>query len=163
MRATINSTKHYVQFTQFAVASASVATHVHVDAVAIAAVSNPDEVREGAVIKAVFIELWLLSDTNASNSYVVTVEKTSGSEIVPTLSEMSTLMSYRNKKNILFTSQGLVGENGSTNPTPVLRQWIKIPKGKQRFGRLDSLRVNIAAIGATALEGCSFSTYKEYY
>lgn len=160
MLAPISSIKHYVQFTEFNVASATVSTKVLVNAVA--APANPEDCKEGSVVKAVFIELWLLADTNAVSSFVCTVDKAVGTQAVPSFTNMTTLNSYNNKKNILFTSQGLLGENGSTNPTPVLRQWIKIPKGKQRQGLSDEIRLNIAAIGATQITGCSFATYKEY-
>ncbi len=163
MRAPIIATKHYVQFTEFSVASGTVTEREFVTAVAIQNVDTPSEVQEGSVIKACFIELWLVSNDSINvGSFVVTVEKVIASDSIPTLSEMSTLNSYRNKKNILFTSQGILGSEQNANPTPVLRQWIKIPRGKQRFGVNDQMHVHIAAIGTSALSGCSFMTYKEY-
>ncbi len=162
MKPLIHSTKHYVQFTQFTVTTATVTEQILANAVAVTNKNISIEVEEGSSIKAVFIELWLLSfNSTAEATYVVTVEKTQSDLAVPSLSDMTTLFAYDNKKNILFTSQGLLGEK-TTNPTPVLRQWLKIPKGKQRMGLGDQIRVNIAAIGAQDVLGCSFSTYKEY-
>ncbi len=161
MKAPISSTKHYVQFTEFAVASASVTTNLLIDAVAVVDKNTPAEVEEGSIIKAVYIELWLLASQSTPGSFVVILEKQNGGISNPGFSNMTTLGDYRNKKNILYTTQGLLAENNS-NPTPVMRQWFKIPKGKQRFGLDDQLKVQIAAIGAESIDGCSFATYKEY-
>ncbi len=163
MRPVIVSTKHYIQFTEFNVASAAVSERVLAQAVAVKNKDIPDEVEEGAIVKAVFIELWLSTDAAAaSGSFVVIVEKVEGSQAAPSLSEMTSLNAYSNKKNILFTSQGILAGESHGNPTPVLRQWLKIPKGKQRMGLTDQIRMNVAAIGADQLVGCSFATYKEY-
>ncbi len=162
MRPVLTSTKHYVQFTQFTVATTAVLTQTIIDAVAVDQKNALNEVNEGSIVKAVFLEYWLLSDANAFGSFVLTVEKTVGGESAPILSEMTTLGAYKNKKNVLFTSQGLIADGTAGNPTPVLRQWIKIPKGKQRFGFDDALRVNIAGIGTETINGCAFATYKEY-
>ncbi len=162
MRPIIHSVKHYIQFTEFNVSSGSVSEHLYADAVPVTDVSSNQEVQEGSSIKAIFIELWLTTDSSTSGTFVVTVEKTQQNAPIMTFSEMTTLNFYDNKKNILFTSQGILAGEGSGNPTPVLRQWIKIPKGKQRFGHRDQLRMNIASIGSAQLVGCSFATYKEY-
>lgn len=163
MKAPIHSTKHYVQFTEFSTASLTVTEQVHAHSVPVVDKNAPAEVEEGTLIKAVFVELWLVSnDTPNVGSFVVIYEKMESNATPPSLTEMTTLNNYNNKKNILFTSQGILGGETVANPTPVLRQWIKIPKGKQRMGLGDELRLNIAAIGASALSGCSFATYKEY-
>lgn len=165
MRAPISSIKHIIQHTQFIVTSLAVTTNLEVNAVNTAGVSAPNTVVEGSVIKAVYIELWLLSDETEVSSYVLTVEKAIGAQGDPTFTQMTTLDAYVNKKNVLYSSQGLLaGGSGSStgNPTPVLRQWIKIPKGKQRFGLFDRLKVNIAAIGAADIEGCGLTIYKSY-
>ncbi len=162
MRPPINATKHYVQFSEFNVASATVTERLFARAVAGPSSDTPAEVVEGAVIKAVFIELWLSTDASTTGSFVVTVEKIQKGAGTPSLTEMLALHAYPDKKNILFTSQGILAGEASGNPTPVLRQWIKIPKGKQRFGLADEFRMNIAAIGSAQLVGCSFATYKEY-
>ncbi len=91
----------------------------------------------------------------------MTIEKAVSGIIAPTFTNMTTLDSYANKKNVLFTTQGILGEN-SANPTPVFRGWIKIPRGKQRFGLDDRLRLNIAAIGAADIIGCGLTVYKSY-
>ncbi len=163
MRPVISSEKHYVQNTEFNTASGAVTTISYAIGVHVQDKDLPTEVVEGASVKAVFIELWLQSDVDAvTASYVVIVEKALGTVIPPTFTNMTTLNAYLNKKNILFTSQGLLADQTSGNPTPVLRQWIKIPRGKQRMGLGDKIRLNIAAIGTSAVTGCTFCTYKSY-
>ncbi len=159
MKPVINSRKHYVQFTEFVVASAGVATHTYVNAREIQNVSANSEVVEGNVVKAIFLEYWLSSNVTGNTSFVMIVEKAPSGTVAPTFSNLTTLDAYGNKKNILFTSQGLLPGNGD-NPVPILRQWFKIPKGKQRMGFKDQLRVSIAALGTNAVLGCGFGTYK---
>ncbi len=161
MRPPIISRKHLVQFTEFTVPSLDVGTQVAAKAVAIQDVNANFEVMEGAVIKAIFIELWILGAASNQSSFVLIVEKSVGDQPNPSLTDLTNLDSYDNKKNILFTSQGLIAPS-SANPTPVLRQWIKIPKGKTRFGLDDELKLHIAAIGGQALQGCGLHIYKEY-
>ncbi len=165
MRAVISSRKHYVQFTEFTVASATVTSHTYVQGVNPSAVNANFEVEEGSIVKAIYLEYWLQGDETAVGSFVFTVEKQQASIGPPTFSQMTTLDAYPNKKNVLFTSQGLIAAgsgSSSGNPSPILRQWIKIPKGKQRFGLQDKIIVNIAALGASAIVGCAFGTYKDY-
>ncbi len=161
MRAPIVSRKHIVQKSEFSVVSASVTSQIIVRSVAIQDVDILTEVQEGSVIKAVYIEMWLLGKGAIQSTFVVILEKVPAGAAAPTFTQMTTLDAYPNKKNILFTSQGLVGDLDS-NPTPVLRQWLKIPKGKQRFGLEDELRLNIAALGANDLNGCGLFIYKSY-
>ncbi len=160
MRAPITSRKHYVQHTITTVASATVDTNSEIFAVPLQDADAPNEVPEGSVIKAIFLEYWLIGTFN-EGSFVLMVEKSQSNLGQPTFTEMTTLDAYENKKNVLFVSQGLISEDGA-NPTPVLRQWIKIPKGKQRFGVRDAIRVSIAAIGTDAVMYCGFATYKAY-
>ncbi len=165
MKAPISSKKNIVQHTQFVVNSGTVTTLTDVNAVAVANVTNSGDIEEGSLVKAIFIELWLLSDTTEISSFVVIVEKAPLGHSGPLIAQMTTLNSYFNKKNVLFTSQGLLaGGQGSSsgNPTPVLRQWIKIPKGKQRFGLDDHLNIAIAGIGAADIEGCGLTIFKSY-
>ncbi len=162
MRAPIVSRKHIVQHTQFTIPSGTVTTHDDVHAVAAQNVDTAFEIEEGSLVKAVFIEMWLLSDANTVDSLVLMVEKSQSANVAPSFTNMTTLDAYENKKNIFYTTQGLTAENGTGNPTPFIRQWIKIPKGKQRFGLQDKLRVNIAAIGVGAIEGCGLTIFKSY-
>ncbi len=162
MQATINSTKHYVHHTVFTVAVGTVTKNLDVNAVALSAVTNANDVRAGSVLKAIFVELWIVcNDANNNASFLIAVEKASGGQPDMTFAQSVNLMAYPNKKNVLYTTQGLIGQQ-SNNAIPIIRQWIPIPKGKQRFGADDEFRVNISALVAT-LEVCGITIYKEYY
>ena len=160
MKAPISSRKHYVQHTEFTVNSGTVTNQDIIVASAIQSVDTPSEVVEGSIVKAVYIERWLRGFTN-DTSMVLTVEKSPSGRGPATFTDMSTLDAYTNKKNVLYTTQGLVAEN-TQNAIPFVRQWIKIPKGKQRFGLGDRLRVNVAVIGSSNLLGCGLDIFKSY-
>jgi len=74
------------------------------------------------------------------------------------------LHDYPNKKNLFKTSQGLLGDANS-NAVPIFREWIAIPKGKQRIGLGDTLVFNLAALGEMDqdVEVCGLVIYKEYF
>ncbi len=163
MLAPINSVKHYVQFANSTVSSGSALTVTIVDAVA----KNTDrtttaQVEEGSKITAVYIECWLngigATDTTQQN---IVIMKLPGGSTAMSYSNMLNMPAYENKKNILFASQGNIGAAGNQS-IPVFRGWLKIPKGKQRFGLGDSLLLIGAATGQSILL-CMFATFKEYY
>ncbi len=160
MRAVIHSKKHFVQVSLETVAAGAINTHVIMDAVEPAAVSDTDEIVEGASVKAVFVEDWLRTADTAGGSFVYIIEKASGGINNPTAVEMAALGDYNNKKNILFTSMGLLNDQDA-DATPVMRGWVKIPKSKQRFGLGDQLRITIFA-QSLDVHRCGFQTYKEY-
>ncbi len=160
MKAPIVSRKHIVQHTKTSIASAGTATQEEIRTVHLQDVGANNEVSEGSVVKAIFLEYWLLAEFGPG-SFVLIVEKAQGLQANPTFTNMTTLDAYPNKKNVLFISQGLLPDDAA-NPMPVLRQWIKIPKGKQRFGFGDKLRVTIAAIDTDGVEFCGFAVYKDY-
>ncbi len=119
-----------------------------------------NEVAEGSAIKAVYVELWLIGGT-ADQFFTITLEKVPGAGNVQTFTESTNLFAYVNKKNILYTTQGLAPNDGVGQPVPVIRQWFKIPKGKQRWGLNDNLNLNIASRGDGTITVCGFFTYKE--
>ncbi len=162
MKPPINSIKHIVQHTQTTVASASVTSLADAKGRAFqSSVNSADDIVQGTVIKAIYIELWILGNSTAETSFVIMFEKSPGGQADPTFTEMSTLDAYPNKKNVLYCTQGLVGDN-ATNAVPVYRGWIKIPKGKQRFGLNDDFKINIASLGATGVDFCGLTIYKGY-
>ncbi len=160
MRAPITSVKHYVQFTQFTTAVGAITPKTVCVGTKLASVTNPDDVIEGSVIKAVYVEFWIMSDDATNSTFQLNVEKSSEQMSAMTFANSILLHEYSNKKNVLYSTQGLVSQVGSV-PAPVIRSWIKIPKGKQRFGLGDKLKVNISAI-TNGLIGCGQVVYKEY-
>ncbi len=160
MKPVIHSQKHYVQQSRSSRATVSTGAIDIIEAVSSADKNLVDEVVEGAVVKAVFVEMWILDSSN-DGSFVISLEKVPAMAGNPNFSEMNALGTYQNKKNVLYVTQGLTPNNGVGNPMPIIRQWFKIPKGKQRFGLGDELVLNIANNGLNDLEFCGFFTYKE--
>ncbi len=158
----INSAKHLVQFTGGAASVAAAAAVVYelVEAVHVVDKNLAKEVEAGSVIKAVFIELWLYNDTDTEGNFIVTIEKASGDAPDPTFTNLTILNGYLNKKNILYTTEGLSSTNKGS-PIPVIRSWVKIPKGKQRFGLGDKLKLSLASQTGGAVH-CGIAIYKEY-
>ncbi len=162
MLAPINSVKHYVQKENATVASGAREGVVLIDATAAPATSATSDVKEGSIVKAAFIELWVKSNASAGTDtkFQFQLEKVPAGQVGISFTQMNNLSAYDNKKNTLFYSQGVLGDL-TTQAIPVVRQWFKIPKGKQRFGLGDRLIMNITATGAE-INTCGFSTYKEY-
>ncbi len=159
----INTTKHILNHPVFSVASAAITEIVEINATPVQSVTNANDVRSGAVIKAIYIEAWIHSgnDTSAA-TFAITVEKRKGGQSPMTVAQSLNMMAYPNKSNILYTTQGIVGAGNTTNPVPILKQWIAIPKGKQRFAFDDELVVNYHSI-SVGISVCGVTIYKEYY
>ncbi len=159
MKSPIDSIKHIVQFTPTGVASGANASMVMVDALARgSAIGTTADVIEGAVVKAIYVEIWVKND-NPNFAINAVALKMPGGIAFPTVSEMSNLDSYANKKNIFVIHQGLAPSGDQV--MPVYREWIRIPKGKQRFGLGDRFGVRILYTGSAG-DFCGFATYKEY-
>lgn len=160
MKNIIQSHKHIRQDT---VASVTVGAIANID-VAVAT-QNPTRststhVDVGSIIKAIFVEYWIQSTDASTSSSIITVEKIVSSSPAMTYANSVALHNYPNKNNVFHTSMGLIADNNA-NPQPLIRQWIKIPKGKQRMSVGDKLRVNISGISA-GVNYCGQCTYKEY-
>ncbi len=162
MVAPINTVKHYVTQVDVVIATGVILNHAAINAVVAPATANTNEVREGAIVKAIYIERWLSGDeATVPSQFVLTVEKKRVTELAMTFAQSLVLQAYPNKKNILYTTQGVLTTTKlGGNTVPVIRQYILIPKGKQRFGLGDQLFVNIAFV--TSGHACGIETYKEY-
>ncbi len=160
MKPIIHSTKHYVQQSRSQVATVTIGKIDLALSVESTTANLTDEVVEGASIRAVYVELWIL-DTANDGSFVISLEKLPGGLAAMNFTNSNSLGTYANKRNLLYVTQGLSPNNGVGNPVPIIRQWFKIPKGKQRFGLGEKLRINITNNGLNDLEFCGFSIYKE--
>ncbi len=161
MKPIIHSQKHYVQISRSSVATVARNVEQLIKAVAVANKDAVDEVVEGAIVKAVYIELWVLNTGN-DGSHIVTLTKNNNNDNGPNFTQMNSLGTYAEKKNVLYTQQGLDPNDATSQPVVVTKQWHKIPKSKQRFGLGDVLNLNIANNSAQGLDYCGFATYKEY-
>ncbi len=162
MRPTINSKKHFVQVSLANIAAGTITKLSIADAVPVSGITGADEVREGASIKACYVEMWVTSDDVTQSSGILTLEKKPAQTPAMTAAQSGSLDTYPNKKNILTTHMGLFSPKTGSNPIPVFRGWYKIPKGKQRFGFDDQLILNVHA-QSDGLNICGFFVYKEYY
>ncbi len=161
MRPTINTEKHVVQFSLFAVASGAITNLLLAVGKQTVAAATREEVREGSKIANVYIEMWVSSDDAASGSVIVTLERLTGGQGLMSTADSAALDSYDNKKHVLHTVMGLTPSNVQY-PMAVLKGWFKIPKGMQRFGQEDQLRLNIHG-QSNGISGCGFAIYKEQY
>ncbi len=160
MKAVIHSTKHIVQFP-----INQIATGVRENLTIIVARENTaanlaNEVVEGSVIKAVYVEMWLQNQSNLGH-FVAILEKVQAGLAGASFTDLGNLFAYVNKKNIFNTQEGLTANDAVQGPIPILRQWFKIPKGKQRFGLGDSLVLSISNPSSSSLDRCGVMIYKE--
>ncbi len=158
MRPRVSVKKHFFQSSLFSIASGAITPFEFAKTV-VAPAAADNEIQEGAIISAIYIEYWLSSDDAASGSAIVTLEKRIGSSTAMTAAESAALIAYDNKKNVLHTFMGLMPSNVQY-PMAAIKGWFKIPKGKQRFGLGDKLVLNIHG-QSNGLAGCGFAIYKE--
>ncbi len=161
VRPMVHSTKHYVQFGITSITTGLLDPIRIAVAVESTQVNQADEIAEGSKIKACYFELWLQNEGNLGE-FIMTISKNPENGNGPTFAQQAALFTYTNKKNVLYTTQGLTSNDGISGPVNVIRGWIKIPKSKQRFGLGDTLFMNISNVSANDLLRCGFATYKEY-
>ncbi len=162
MKPIINSVKHIVQRSLETVQEQT-RTNILIAVALDAQATAPTHVAVGAVVKAVWFELWFMGESAQPCTATWIIEKVPNADPVATQTELQNLHDYTNKRNILKMGQGLIGDS-NTNPIPIIREWVKIPRGKQRFALGDSLQFTISAVGEAdnGLELCGFALYKEY-
>ncbi len=161
MRPKVHVEKHVFQVSLFSVASGAITGLVPCAAKQTVTAANAAHIREGSTVSAIYVEMWLTSDDTAAGTAIVTLEKREGAQPQMTTTESAALDAYDNKKNVLHTFMGLLGPN-TQYPMAVIKGWIKIPKGKQRFGIEDKLVLNIHG-QSNGVSGCGFFIYKEQY
>ncbi len=162
MKAVINSVKHIVQRSLAVIQEQTVGGFVVATALK-AEPTGPTHVVVGAVIKAIYIELWLLGESSQPCTTTWCLEKNINGASSASQTQMQNLEDYTNKRNILKMGQGTIGDS-NTNPIPIIREWVKIPKGKQRMAEGDAWNFSVSCVGDAdnGLEICGFALYKEY-
>ncbi len=159
MRPVVHSQKHYVQ-QSLATVTGGTNNQIFIAKTVAVSSTNADEVIEGAIIKAVFVEMWIRSTEASPGTVLVSLVKTPDNSNF-TFADSVALDGYTNKKNILYHTQGLTNDN-SADAIPFVRGWYKIPKTKQRFGLGDRLVLNISSQAIIDNIICGFMIYKEY-
>ncbi len=160
VRPVIHSVKHYVQYSIATVTGGVVTSNNIVKSVAVDAVDQVDEVAEGSIIKAVYFELWIRSGSTTGSSGQAIIYKKVGDATHPSATDMAALGDWDNKKNVLYTTMGLFNDQDA-DAQIIYKGWVKIPKGKQRFGLGDILAFAVYTPTIDA-QICGFATYKEY-
>ncbi len=159
MRAPIQSLKHYVQMS-LATAAAGAAVNTIIVLAAETVGASAANVRIGAIVKAIYVELWVRGETN-QGAFQVAIGKASAGDAGPTFTEIGNMHDFNQKNNVFYFSQGL-STDSNTFPTPVYKGWIKIPKGKQRMALGERWYIVVAGL-ALAVEFCGTVIYKEYF
>ena len=152
----VHTEKHYVATNGSA--NANVATH---RSIASETATGRSQVVVGSHVKNIFLEYWIASSdatVTAGDSFNFMVYKLVAGDAVPSSTELNDPASWTNRKNIFHYSRGLV--SSVQMPIPVIRSWIKIPRGKSRIGAGDQIMVSFS--GNKAYGYCGFATYKEY-
>ncbi len=160
VRPMVHSIKHYVQVSIQTASTNIVKNNSIVNAVARDANDQVFEVDEGCSIKAVYVEMWIRASGAAGTSGQMIIYKRSADTSNPSITDMAALGDWDNKKNILYTTQGLFPDK-LTIPMVLFKGWIRIPKSKQRFGLGDSLQM-ATFCPTDDCHMCGFFTYKEY-
>ena len=161
MRPVINSQKRIVQTTITNIPAGTVANLVLAHAKQDPTASAPQDVAVGSVIKAIYLEYWFLGDGQQPPTMTTFLAKYPGGVGQIDTADMTNLNGWNNKKNIFELHQGIVGD-ANTNPVPMFRHWIKIPKGKQRFGLDDRLILSTKSIITDNVELCGVTIFKVY-
>ncbi len=160
VRPTINSEKHIVQI-GFNNADIGTTTTQNLVQVVQGATAGAREVRVGAVVKAIYIELWFQGEGMTTGTSIAILEKAITGLDPPSTLEMLDLHDYANKKNIIFTHQGLSSDQ-NTNAVPIMRGWYNIPKGKQRMSLGDRWDLQFLA-QVDGFNFCGLAIFKEYF
>ncbi len=161
MKAPIHSDKHYFQVSLTNVVTGVTLESIIIQAVEGSVAAGVNQVVEGALVKAVYGEMWAIG-SSSNQFFTAAIIKLPGGALSPVTANMAALGTYTNKKNVLYTTQGLASNDGIAMPLPIFKQWFKIPKGKQRFGLGDELVFVLASRGSATITICGFFTYKEY-
>ncbi len=160
VKPTINSRKHIVQQALASITGVNISTNAAIEAIE-GARSTPTEVAEGAEVKAFWLEMWCQNSAPAIGSFTFIVYKNPGGSNNPASADLAALHDWDNKKNILYTTQGLLPGN-EEQILNIYKGWIKIPKGKQRFGLGDKLQYTFRNNTTDDLNFCGVIIYKEY-
>ncbi len=161
MKSIIHSIKHPVQITLSTSTTGATTVITICDAVNATVANTVTEVKEGSTIKAVWLEMWTIGSISNQFFTAIFAKLPSGLGNIAQ-ADMVDLYNYENKKNIFYTTQGLASNDGIAGPHLLYKGWIKIPKGKQRFGLGDRLQFALSSRGSDDIIWCGLALYKEY-
>ncbi len=163
MKTIIQSKKHILQISQSAITQGAVLI-TNVASAIEGAPTTPTTISEGAIVKAVWVEMWLNNDSaTLVGSFTAGFYKNPGDANPINATTAAALHDWSNKKNLFYTTQGLAPATDSALML-LYKGWIKIPKGKQRMGLGDKLQFFVRNNNATAvdIDICGLFIFKEY-
>ncbi len=163
MRPIVQSKKHIVQTSLTNIAQGAIFNITIVNSIE-GSSTTPEAVNEGAIVKAVWVEMWLQNDSAAIvGTFTAGFYKLPGTATALTAVTAAALHDYANKKNIYYYTQGLA-PNENAGILPLFKGWIKIPKGKQRMGLGDKLIFFVRNNNPSAIDVniCGGFLFKEY-
>ncbi len=160
MRARVKTKKHFFQKTLTPVTGGMTDVSSFLVSVETTVANSAFEVAEGAIVSAFYAEIWVIGQS-VDAFFTAIIAKLPGGVGNVLQADLVDLFAYDNKKNILYTTQGLASNDGIAGPIPILRQWFKVPKSKQRFGLGDRLQFAISSRGSNEVTICGFFMYKE--
>jgi len=159
MRTPIQSVKHIQTFVGVEVVAANTNQLTLLTSVQ-DYTGNANQVPVGAVVKAVYIELWCAASGNTQGNLNLNFEKLSGTSSTMNHADALALNDYANKNNVLYITQGLTPDTNA-NPVPFMRGWFKVPKGMQRMALGNKLVVNMSAL-VENFNLCGLVIFKHY-
>ncbi len=160
MRPRVKTKKHFVQVTLSTATTGTTNVETFLTSVETTLANANIECAEGSIVTAFYAEIWAIG--SVSNQFFTAVlAKLPGGVGNVLQADLVDLYAYDNKKNILHTTQGLASNDGIAGPYPLVKQWFKIPKGKQRMGLGDKLQFAISSRGSDDIIYCGFFLWKE--
>ncbi len=153
----INSVKNIVDITNLGVAAATVS----IDTIATGVndyVGGGVEVPIGAKVSSVYLFVQIQQD--AVNSNVDWYIWKGPGNIAGTMPVPGATGGNINRKYILHEEKGIPGPVNNGSPPLTFRGVIRIPRGRQRFGEADSMRIH--SRGAAVYNVCFKAIYKFY-
>jgi len=159
LRPVIQTRKHIVQIALASITGVGSTTITLSQAIE-GAHATSIQVSEGSQVRAVYVELWLAQSAANIGSFTGILFKNPGGSNAPSDANMAALHDWDNKKNILYTTQGIT-PNNTTLPMNFAKGWLKIPKGKQRQGLDDKIQISLRNNTTDDLNFCGFALYKE--
>ncbi len=160
MRPRVKTKKHFFQVTLSTASTGTTNVETFLSTVETTLANAAVEAAEGSIVTAFYAEIWAIGGS-ADQFFTSVIAKLPGGVGNITNADLSDLYSYDNKKNILYTTQGLASNDGTSIPLPLVKQWFKVPKSKQRFGLGDKLQFAIASRGSDKITYCGFFMWKE--
>ncbi len=153
----INSVKNIVDGT-FLTVAAGVTTVMTLGTGVNAYAGGTVDIPIGAKVSSIY--LFVQIQQQAVNSNVDWFMWKAPGNLAATMPTPGATGGHINRKYILHEEKGIPGPVNNGSPPLTFRGVIKIPKGRQRFGEADSMRINMR--GAAAYDACVKCIYKFY-